>query len=139
MISAALRQRIAQQATAQCGYCLTQEVVSGIPLTLEHLLPKAKGGEDIEDNLWLSCRLCNEAKGVLTEASDPETGELVPLFNPRRQRWREHFRWNQAGTHIIGITPIGRATVEALSLNCELRILARALWVEAGWHPPTDI
>lgn len=139
MIAAALRQRIRQQAAARCGYCLTQEVVSGIPLTLEHLLPKAKGGEDIEENLWLSCRLCNEAKGVVTEAHDPETRELVPLFNPRRQRWTDHFRWNQAGTYIIGITPIGRATVEALALNCELRILARALWVEAGWHPPIDI
>jgi len=53
MISAALRQRISQQAAARCGYCLTQEVVSGIPLTLEHLAPKAKGGEDIEENLWL--------------------------------------------------------------------------------------
>lgn len=139
MMAAALRQRISQQASARCGYCLTQEVVSGIPLTLEHLVPKAKGGEDIEENLWLSCRLCNEAKGVLTEAHDPETGERVPLFNPRRQRWREHFRWNQAGTHIIGITPIGRATVEALSLNCELRVLARTLWVEAGWHPPINL
>ncbi len=137
--SVALRQRISQQAVARCGYCLTQEVVSGIPLTLEHLLPKAKGGEDIEDNLWLSCRLCNEAKGVLTEARDPETGEIVPLFNPRRQRWADHFTWNRAGTHIIGITPIGRATIEALSLNGELRVLARALWVEVGWHPPTDL
>jgi len=139
MMAAALRQRISQQASARCGYCLTQEVVSGIPLTLEHLVPKAKGGEDIEENLWLSCRLCNEAKGVLTEARDPETGARVPLFNPRRQRWREHFRWNQAGTHIIGITPIGRATVEVLLLNCELRLLARTLWVEAGWHPPIDV
>lgn len=139
MSSPALRQRISQQAGARCGYCLTQEIVSGIPLTLEHLHPKAKGGEDIEDNLWLSCRLCNEAKGILTEVPDPENGENVRLFNPRRQRWRDHFRWNDAGTHIIGITPIGRATVAALDLNCELRVLARALWVEARWHPPTDI
>lgn len=135
-ISATLRQRIVQQARARCGYCLTQEIVSGIPLTLEHLLPKAKGGGDLEENLWLSCRLCNEAKGVLTEALDPETGEVVPLFNPRTQRWTDHFTWDQTGTHIIGKTPIGRAPVVALSLNCELRVLARALWVEAGWHPP---
>ncbi len=135
-ISQALRQRIAQQALSRCGYCLTQEMVSGIPLTLEHILPKAKGGEDIEDNLWLSCRLCNEAKGVFTEAPDPETGEIAPLFHPRLQRWTDHFTWSEDGTHIIGTTPTGRATVVALSLNCELRILARALWVEAGWHPP---
>ena len=135
-ISAALRQRIGQQAFGRCGYCLTQEVVSGIPLTIEHILPKAKGGGDEEENLWLSCRLCNEAKGVLTEFADPKTGEMAALFNPRTQRWTDHFTWNRAGTHIIGITAIGRATVAALTLNTKLRTFARALWVEAGWHPP---
>jgi hypothetical protein len=131
-----LRQRIATQARHKCGYCLTLEVVSGIPLTLEHITPKAQGGQDVEDNLWLSCRLCNEAKGVLTEAVDPQTGKLVPLFNPREQIWAEHFAWSEDGTQIIGQTPVGRATVAALSLNSEFRVQARAIWVEAGWHPP---
>lgn len=131
-----LRQRIATQARHKCGYCLTLEVVSGIPLTLEHITPKAQGGQDVEDNLWLSCRLCNEAKGVLTEAVDPQTGELVPLFNPREQVWAEHFAWSEDGTQIIGQTPVGRATVAALFLNSEFRMRARAIWVEAGWHPP---
>jgi hypothetical protein len=131
-----LRQRIAEQAHHRCGYCLTQEVVSGVPLTLEHIIPKAKGGQDAEENLWLSCRLCNEAKGALTEAIDPETGVTVPLFNPRTQVWAEHFAWSEDSTRIIGQTPMGRATVVALSLNNELRVRARAIWVEAGWHPP---
>jgi hypothetical protein len=131
-----LRQRIAEQAHHRCGYCLTQEVVSGIPLTLEHIIPKVGGGQDVEENLWLSCRLCNEAKGVLTEAIDPETGVTVPLFNPRTQAWAEHFTWSEDGIRIIGQTPTGRATVVALSLNSELRVRARAIWVEAGWHPP---
>ncbi len=131
-----LRQRIAEHALRRCGYCMTQEVVSGIPLTLEHIIPKAKGGQDTEENLWLSCRLCNEAKGVLTESEDPESGIFVPLFNPRIQIWTEHFVWSEDGTRIIGQSPTGRATVVALSLNSELRVKARALWVEAGWHPP---
>ncbi len=76
-------------------------------------------------------------EGVFTEAVDPETGSLVPLFNPRTQVWTEHFSWDKDGTDIIGQTPTGRSTVVALSLNNELRIRARALWVEAGWHPPT--
>jgi 5-methylcytosine-specific restriction endonuclease McrA len=57
VIPRAQRQRIAAQAQYRCGYCQTQEVVSGIPLTVEHLLPKAAGGNDEDDNLWLSCRL----------------------------------------------------------------------------------
>lgn len=135
-ISAALRERVATQAEHRCGYCQTQEVVSGIPLTLEHILPKAKGGADSEENLWLSCRLCNEAKGVSIEDRDPQTEQEMSLFNPRTQLWREHFRWSANGTVIIGLTATGRATVAALALNDELRIRARTLWVEAGWHPP---
>ncbi|MBC8183923.1 HNH endonuclease [candidate division KSB1 bacterium] len=136
LISPTTRQRIAQQALSRCGYCLTQESVSGVPLTIEHLLPRAKGGDEAEDNLWLSCRLCNEAKGILTEAHDPETRKIVPIYNPRLQRWSDHFKWSECGTQVIGTTPCGRATVKALSLNTEFRIRTRALWVEAGWHPP---
>ena len=80
----AVRKRVARQAGFRCGYCLTRERVSGVPLTLEHLIPQAKGGGNTEDNLWLSCRLCNEAKGVLTEFRDPGTGVPVGLFDPRR-------------------------------------------------------
>lgn len=135
-VAAGLRQRIAKQARHRCGYCQTQEVVSGVPLTLEHILPKSSGGQSVEENLWLSCRLCNEAKGVLTEAVDPKSGKLVPLFNPRMQAWTDHFAWSDDGTIVIGQSPTGRATVKALSLNSELRVRARAMWVEAGWHPP---
>jgi len=131
-----LRQRIAVQARHRCGYCLTLEVVSGIPLTLEHIIPKSRGGQDTEDNLWLSCRLYNEAKEVLAEALDPQTDTFTSVFNPRLQSWTEHFTWSEDGTQIIGLTAIGRTTVAALSLNSELRVRARAIWVEAGWHPP---
>ncbi len=130
------RRRIAGEALSRCGYCLTRERVSGVPLTIEHLIPRAKGGDDTDENLWLSCRLCNEAKGILTEDRDPETGEIVPIFNPRFQQWADHFMWSDRGTRVIGTTPSGRATVTTLSLNTEFRISARALWVEAGWHPP---
>lgn len=113
-----------------------QEVVSGILLTIEHIIPKARGGQDDDENLWLSCRLCNEKKRVLIEAIDPETGKSVPLFNPRLQTWSEHFAWREDGTHIIGKTVIGRATLEALSLNSDLRVRSRAIWVKGGFHPP---
>lgn len=135
-VSPALRQRLAEQARGRCGYCLTQEIVSGVPLTVEHIFPISKGGRTVDENLWLSCRLCNEAKSVLTEAADPESGTIVDLFNPRLQAWADHFAWIEDGTRIIGLTPTGRSTVNALSLNSELRVAARAIWVEAGWHPP---
>src|SRR6266545_7763235 len=112
-----LAKPIRQQARDRCGYCLSSEALIGMPMELEHLVPLASGGQTIEDNLWLSCRRCNEFKGAQTTAIDPVTLEQFGLFNPRRQIWSEHFRWNDEGTEILGLTPTGRATVVALRLN----------------------
>jgi hypothetical protein len=46
---------------------------------------------------------------------DPETGVLTPLFNPRRQRWPDHFEL--AGLLILGRTEVGRTTVRVLAMN----------------------
>lgn len=136
MVAPSRRQQIALEARHRCGYCLTQEIVSGVPLTIEHLIPKAAGGTDDPQNLWLSCRLCNEAKGMLTEAIDPQTGNVAPLFNPRTDLWAEHFTWDSSQTQIVGRTAQGRATAAALNLNSPFRMKARTLWVAAGYHPP---
>jgi hypothetical protein len=107
-----------------------------MPLHVEHIMPVAAGGTSAEDNLWLACPLCNGHKGTQTHAADPRTGERVALFNPRRQVWTEHFHWSDEGSRILGSTSTGRATVEALKLNNDYLVQARARWVAAGWHPP---
>lgn len=66
------------------------------------------------------------------------TSTMVPLFNPRTQIWNEHFLWSPDGILIIGLTPIGRATVEALQLNNEVAVEVRRNWVLAGWHHPKE-
>lgn len=104
---------------------------------MEHLIPLAAGGTDDEDNLWLACARCNRFKGAQVEARDAVTGEVHPLFDPRRQRWDEHFRWAFNGERVEGITPLGRATVEALRMNHEHTVAIRRNWILAGWHPPT--
>jgi hypothetical protein len=75
---------------------------------------------------------------MLIEALDPLSGELAALFNPRQQHWNEHFRWGEDGTEIIGLTPIGRATVAALRMNNLEIVAARRLWVSVGWWPPSE-
>jgi hypothetical protein len=137
-ISKALRDRLATQARYRCGYCLTPEALMGTPLEVDHLLPISLGGRTEEPNLWLACALCNRHKSSRISAFDPETKDVVPLFSPRRQVWREHFAWTEAGDRILGLTSIGRATVVALSLNRPSLIQARRLWVSVGWHPPKD-
>lgn len=129
-------ERVRRQAGGRCGYCLSrQEYVWGT-LEVEHIIPLAAGGTDAEENLWLACRPCNSHKGAQTEAEDPDTGQRVLLFNPRTQVWREHFTWSRDGTHIVGLTATGRATVVALRLNDSRCVAIRRLWVEVGWHPP---
>ncbi len=137
-ISASLRRRVCEAARERCGYCLSpQRLVMGT-LEVEHLVPRAKGGSNEEENLWLSCSLCNRYKGVQTSAIDPLTDNAVQLFNPRQDSWNKHFRWRADGIIIEGLTPAGRATVAALKLNSELAVEVRRNWVRAGWHPPVD-
>lgn len=101
----------------------------------DHLHPRALGGSDDEENLWLACRSCNGFKGVQTHAVDPLTGDMVSLYNPRHDVWTIHFTWSENSIEIIGLTPTGRATVEALKLNNALAKIARWNWAAGGWHP----
>lgn len=137
-ISAELKRQIIGDAGHQCGYCHSDEILTGIPLSIEHIVPIVAGGLTIRMNLWLSCRPCNEIKATQTHAIDPETQENAMLFNPRTHSWNEHFGWSTDGTTIIGRTPIGRATVVALQLNRPLLVSARRRWVFVGWHPPVE-
>jgi hypothetical protein len=126
-------------AKNRCGYCLSPQHLVMARLEIEHIIPISKGGSSEESNLWLACPLCNRYKGDKTTAGDPETGQTVPLFNPRRQVWSEHFRWTEDGLRIIGLTPVGRATVAALHLSDDPDALeVRSYWVLAGWHPSKD-
>jgi len=109
-----------------------------MPLVIEHIFPQSLGGGDDRDNLAASGYRCNEFKGAKTHAIDPNTGELVPLFHPREQKWTEHFSWANGGTDIVGLTASGSATVVALHLNNEYVVAARSLWISQGWHPPRD-
>lgn len=131
-----LRQKITRRAKNRCGYCQTQAEVIGQPMQIDHIIPEAAGGKTVEENLWMSCVACNQRKGVRTEALDPQTGEMVALFNPVLQEWSQHFQWSEDATEMVGLTPVGRATIKALQLNRNLLVKTRKRWVLAGWHPP---
>lgn len=131
--------RVREAARNRCGSCLSPQHLVMARLQIEHIIPRAKGGTSEESNLWLSCPLCNNFKGDLTSGDDPDTRETVPLFDPRRQEWFEHFAWTADGLRIIGKTPTGRATVATLHLSDDPDALTvRGYWVLAGWHPPKD-
>jgi HNH endonuclease len=135
-ISPQIRQQVIGNAQYRCEYCKTSSQLTGMPLTMEHIQPQSLGGSDQLSNLAAACYRCNEFKGAKTAAIDPLTNESVRFFNPRLDRWSEHFVWGNGGTHIVGISPIGSTTVMALRLNNDEIVAARSLWIDVGWHPP---
>jgi HNH endonuclease len=137
-ISVQLTAQVLADAGHRCGYCRTDERLTGSRLSIEHILPIAAGGLTERANLWRSCRECNEHKGAQVQAIDPESGELIDLYHPRTQRWSDHFRWSEDGLFVVGLTAVGRATVAAIDLNRPHQIVARQRWVVVGWHPPSD-
>ena len=135
-IKPALRNQIEAIAGNRCEYCRSPALFATQTFALDHIIPRSKGGKSILDNLALACTGCNSHKHTRTFWRDSVTDEIVPLYHPRRQLWHEHFTWNDDYSQILGLTPTGRATVDALKLNREsLTNLRRAL-LAIGEHPP---
>lgn len=137
-ISTKLRQQVAERAHYRCEYCQSAERIISGPLQVEHIQPEIKGGETTLANLAYACSRCNLHKWVRTDYRDPISQRIVPLFNPRIQKWSRHFVWSADSTRIEGKTRTGRATVLALKLNDPNIVMSRSFWVSLGIHPPAD-
>ncbi len=133
-----LQEQVRQRAKGLCEYCHTSEQWQYVRFTVDHVVPRSRGGADSLDNLALACFHCNRRKSNHLIGIDSQFGTEVPLFNPRSDRWDNHFIWSADGLLIIGLTATGRATVEALILNRERVINIRAADKEIGRHPPRD-
>jgi HNH endonuclease len=85
--------------------------------------PTTHGGKDSAENLALACHHCNLHKGTNLSGLDPKTRKLTRLFHPRLDDWNEHFK-NREG-EIIGLSAIGRTTVNLLRMNENGRLQLR--------------
>lgn len=101
-----------------------------MPFHLEHIVAKQHDGEDTIENLAWSCDRCNAYKGPNLTSIDPHSGEIVELFNPRKDTWRNHFTLLDA--RIEGVTPKGRATVRLLQMNARRRVEVRRELIDEG-------
>jgi hypothetical protein len=101
---------------------------------VDHVVPMVAGGQSTLENLALACVSCSLRKSDRLVWVDPRTGEEAVLFDPRRNVWRAHFRWD--GVLVVGITPTGRATVMALHMNRPLVLAIREEETQRGRHPP---
>jgi 5-methylcytosine-specific restriction endonuclease McrA len=123
-MDAATRAAVRERAGNSCEYCQRRQLTSPlIPLQIEHVVPRKHRGSDHLDNLALACAECNLHKGSDLTSIDPDTDQITPLFNPRRDQWDDHFGWD--GLRIVGRSPVGRTTVRLLQLNSPARLRVR--------------
>ena len=127
---------VVERAGNCCEYCRSQADFATQSFSVEHIVPISRGGETELDNLALACPGCNGHKYNKTEAPDPIDDLLVPLFHPRQQSWADHFGWSDEFALVIGLSPIGRATVDALQLNRAGVVNMRRVLFATGLHPP---
>jgi hypothetical protein len=121
-IPAQLRRQVIHRAQDRCEYCGLSQAAQEATFHIDHVVPLDSGGGTILNNLALACVSCSLRKGARLTARDPQTGSEARLFNPRRDAWRLHFRWDEV--RVVGLSPTGRATVAALNLN---RAVAQAI------------
>ena len=130
-----MREKVEQRAHRRCEYCQAPQGICAYTFHVDHIMPKSKGGLDSMANYALACFPCNNAKRAHITGTDPASGKEEVLFNPRKQKWDEHFEWAKDFKRIRGKTPTGRATVSQLKMNERLQVEARPLWVKTKTWP----
>jgi hypothetical protein len=132
-VAAQLRRLVVDRAEGLCEYCLIHEDDTFLGCQIEHIISEKHRGETNEANLAYACVFCNRSKGTDIAALSPDTKQLCRLFNPRSDRWSEHFRLDRY--RIVGLTEVGRATAELLRFNQPDRLLERQVMAEVGRYP----
>lgn len=135
-IPIAVRQAVITRADERCEYCQSRADYATETFAVDHVIPLSRGGGSDLNNLALACSGCNGRKYNRLEAVDPISGDNVPLFHPRQQRWDEHFVWSRDFIQIIGLTDIGRATLFVLDMNRQSLMNIRKAMIVMGVHPP---
>src|SRR6185369_14208648 len=129
-MNASFKRRVWERAGHVCEYCRMPSRFYRAPFQIDHIIAEQHGGKTTLANTCLSCFHCNLRKGPNLSGKDPATRRTTRLFNPRRDRWSDHFRWH--GAKIVGRTAVGRATISVLDMNHPAYLLVRTALRAAG-------
>lgn len=132
-VSAELRRRISERADRLCEYCLVHEDETFFGCQVDHVISEKHGSETVPDNLSFACAFCNRSKGTDIGSLSRRNRKLTRFFNPRSDRWADHFRLDAAT--ILPLTEIGEVTATILGFNSVDRILERNALIEIGRYP----
>lgn len=135
-ISAALRREVVERAGNCCEYCRLSQGDLFFSLEVDHIIAEKHDGQTVADNLCLSCPDCNAFKGSdLASIDYAHDKAIVRLFNPRVDRWNDHFQLELITGYIEGLSPQGRVTVFLLRLNDDDRVVDRKQLMSANRYP----
>ncbi len=132
-IPARLRRLVLRRSGERCEFCQLSQAGQEATFHIDHITPVTADGETVADNLALACVSCSLRKSARQTAFDPKTKTEIPLFDPRRDVWSEHFQWDDV--RLVGLTATGRATIETLALNRPLILAIRREEAALGRHP----
>jgi len=133
LIPKAIRMQIALRAGHRCEYCQMHEDDLFLAFEVDHIVALKHGGGNEIENLAYACPHCNNHKGpdLTTFLDDYE--DIVPLFNPRRHQWADHF--NAVKGEILPLTRMGEATIKLLRFNQPDLLILRQLLTQSGRYP----
>lgn len=123
---------VARRANHCCEYCRVSEEDHFLGFQIDHVIAIKHGGTNDVDNLAYCCPHCNQNKGTDLATLVP-SGDIVPLFNPRKQTWSEHFSIDDG--FILAKTSTGEGTISLLKLNDPDRLILRRVLEEAKRYP----
>lgn len=128
-VSDALRGAVRRRASRRCEYCRRPEGIDYFGHHVDHIIAQKHGGTSDLDNLAWACAFCNRAKGTDLASYDRDARTVVLLYNPRTQHWQDHFKMD--GLTIIGITPVGKVTIQLLQMNRKDQLEVRQQLMDA--------
>jgi hypothetical protein len=126
----AVRNLVRQRAGNRCEYCRLPQLAVDATFHVDHIVALQHVDEVADDpeSLALACDRCNLCKGTNLASIDPQTKDVVLLFNPRLDNWIEHFAMH--GAEIVGLSATGRATARLLQMNARHRVELRQWLIE---------
>lgn len=133
LISVIIRSKVALRAAHRCEYCQIHEEDMFLSFEIDHVIALKHGGSNEIDNLAYSCPHCNQHKGSDIATYDPATDTIIPLYNPRKQIWKEHFSTSDG--LIEGVSITGISTIKLLKLNDIDLVILRKLLSDVKRYP----
>ena len=135
-VPAHLRRLVPRRAEGVCEYCLIHRDDTFFGCEIEHVISEKHGGPTTAENLAYACMVCNRLKGTDLSSLARPSGQLTRLFNPRTDRWADHFKLD--GVVIRPLTDVGGVTATLLGFNQPDRLAEREALAAVKRYPSPE-